>query len=62
MPLLEILDTLRDARKVPDPNVERVIWEMTKRLTALTPAELKKLQQFALDYYNSATRPCWECC
>jgi len=38
VPLLEILDTLRDARKVPDANVERVIWEMTKRLTALTPA------------------------
>ena len=56
VPLLEILDILRDARKVPDANVERVIWEMTKRLTELTPAELKKLQRFALDYYNPATR------
>ncbi|MCY3837915.1 MAG: DUF6088 family protein [Gammaproteobacteria bacterium] len=56
VPLLEILDILRDARRMPDANVERVIQEMTKRLTELTPAELKKLQQFALDYYNPATR------
>ncbi|MDE0662186.1 MAG: DUF6088 family protein [Gammaproteobacteria bacterium] len=56
VPLLEILDILRDARRLPDANVERVIQEMTKRLTELTPAELKKLQQFALDYYNPATR------
>ncbi|MDE0420566.1 MAG: DUF6088 family protein [Gammaproteobacteria bacterium] len=56
VPLLEILDALRDARRMPDANVERVIQEMTKRLTDLTPAELKKLQKFALDYYNPATR------
>ena len=56
MPLLEILDVLRDARKVPDANVERVIQEMTKRLSEFTPAELKKLQRFALDYYNPGTR------
>ena len=56
VPLLEILDILRNARKVPDANVERVIQEMTKRLTELTPAELRKLQQFALAYYNPATR------
>lgn len=56
VPLLEILDILRDARKVPDANVERVIRAVTKRLTELTPAELKKLQRFALDYYNPATR------
>ena len=56
VPLLEILDILRDARKVPDANVERVIQEMMKRLTELTPAKVKKLQRFALDYYNPATR------
>ena len=56
VPLLEILDILRDARKVPDASVERVIWEMTKRLTELKPTELKKLQRFALGYYNPATR------
>ena len=56
VPLLEILDILRDSRKVPDANVERVIRQMTKRLMELTPAEFKKLQRFALDYYNPATR------
>lgn len=56
VPLLEILDILRDARKVPGANVERVIQEMAKRLTELKPAELKKLQRFALDYYNPGTR------
>ncbi|MDE0191683.1 MAG: DUF6088 family protein [Gammaproteobacteria bacterium] len=54
--LLEILDILCDVRKVPDANVDRVIQETTKRLTELTPAELKKLQRFALDYYTPATR------
>ena len=39
VPLLEILDVLRDARKVPDANVADVIGAMTKRLTELTPAE-----------------------
>ena len=56
VPLLEILDILRDSRKVPDANVERVIRQMTKRLMELTPAEFKKLQRLALDYYNPATR------
>ena len=56
VPLLEILDILRDVRRVPDANVERVVRQMTKRLTELTPAEMKKLQRFALDYYNPGTR------
>ena len=56
VPLLEILDILRDTRKVPDARVGRVIQTMAKRLTELTPAELKKLQRLALDYYNAGTR------
>ena len=56
VPLLEILDILRDARKVPDADVGRVIQTMTRRLTELTPAKRKKLQRLALDYYNSGTR------
>ena len=56
VPLLEILDVLRDARKVPDANVERVTREMTKRLPELTPVALNKLQRIALDYYNPGTR------
>ena len=56
VPLLEILDILRDARKVAGANVERVIQETTKRLKELKPAEVRKLQRFALDYYNPGTR------
>ena len=56
VPLLEILDILRDARKVPDANVGRVIQTMAKRLMDLTPAERNKLQRLALNYYNSGTR------
>ena len=56
VPLLEILDILRDARKVPDADVGRVIQTMTRRLTELTPAKRKRLQRLALDYYNSGTR------
>lgn len=56
VPLLEILDVLRNAREVPDTSVERVIEETTRRLRQLKPAELKKLQRFALDYYSPRTR------
>ena len=56
VPLLEILDILRDARKVPDANVGRVIKAMTKRLRELEPVELNKLQRLALNYYNPGTR------
>ena len=56
VPLLEILDILRDARRVPDANVADVIGAMTKRLAELTPAEGKELQRLALDYHNPGTR------
>ncbi|MDE0691250.1 MAG: hypothetical protein OXI55_03270 [Gammaproteobacteria bacterium] len=56
VPLLEILDVLRDARKVPDANVERVIEAMRRRLADLAPTELKRLQRLALDYYSPSTR------
>ena len=55
-PLLEILDILRDARKVADTNVGRVLQAMTRPLTELTPAERRRLQRLALDYYNAGTR------
>ena len=55
MPLLEILDVLRDARKVPDANVGRVIPAMMQRLTELTPAEHEELQRLALNYYSPGT-------
>ena len=55
VPLLEILDVLRDARKVPDANVGRVIQAMMQRLTELTPAEQEELQGLALNYYSPGT-------
>ena len=56
VPLLEILDVLRDARRVPDANVERVIEAMRRRLADFAPTELKRLQRLALDYYSPSTR------
>ena len=56
VPLLEMLDVLRDAKNVPDAGVGRVIEEMAKRLMDLTPGERKKLQRLALDYYNAGAR------
>ena len=55
VPLLEILDVLRDARKVPDADVGRVLRAMTRRLTEFTPAERKRLQRLAIDYYSPST-------
>ena len=56
VPLLEILDVLRDAGKIPDADPERVLETMTRRLTALAPADVRKLQRLALDYYNPGTK------
>ena len=56
VPLLEILDILRDARKVQDANIEHVVRAITKRLTQLTPAQCKRVQRLALDYYRAGTR------
>ena len=56
VPLLEVLDVLRDARKVPDASVGRVLEAMAKRLTQFTPAERRRLQRLALDYYSSGAR------
>ena len=54
--LLEILDILRDAKKVPDADVGSVMRALAKRSMELTPTERKKLQRLALNYYNSGTR------
>lgn len=56
VPLLELLDILRDARKVPDADVERVVQAMAQRLMDLSSTDLKRLQRLALNYYNSGTR------
>ena len=54
--LPELLDVLRDAKKVPDANIGRVMQVLAKRLVDLRPTERKKLQRLALDYYNASTR------
>ena len=56
VPLLEILDVFRDAKKVPDAGVDNVLNELAKRLKELAPAKLRKLQQLALNYYNAGAR------
>ena len=56
VPLLEILDILRDVKKVPNASVDRVVRAMAERLTHLTPVAMKKLQRLALDYYSPVTR------
>ena len=56
VPLLEILDTLRGAKNVPDAGVDRVLGVMKGRLTGLTPAGREELQRLAVDYYNAGTR------
>ena len=56
VPLLETLDVLRDARKLPGTDLQRVIQAIAKRLTEFTSAERKKLQRMALDYYRPGTR------
>lgn len=56
VPLLEVPDVPRDARKVPDASVGRVLLAMTKRLTEFTSAERSRLRRSAPDYYNPGTR------
>ena len=56
VPLLETLDALRDARKVPDAGVGRVLKVLGKVLLDYTPARRKELQRLAVDYYNPCAR------
>ena len=56
VPLLEILDALRDARKVPDASVGRVLKMLGKRLLGCPSAKRKQLQRLAVNYYNACTR------
>lgn len=56
VPLLELLDVLRDAKSVPDAKVSTVVDDIARRVVVLSPAEVKRLQKLALDYYNASTR------
>ena len=57
VPLLETLDALRDARKMPDAGVGCILKVLGKHLMGFTPAKRKDdLQRLAVDYYNAGTR------
>lgn len=56
VPLLELLDVLRDAKKVPDTSIDTVINSATEQLGAMNEATVAKLQRLAVQYYNAATR------
>jgi len=56
VPLLELLDVLRDAKKVPDAKVDSVVNAIASRFGDLAPSELRKLQKLAVEYYNASTR------
>ena len=56
VPLLEILDVLRDLKQLADADIGRVLKTQAKRLMDRAPAERKKLQRLAVDYYNAGTR------
>ena len=56
VPLLETLDALRDARKVPDARVGRVLEVLGKGFSGYSPVRRKELQRLAVDYYNACTR------
>ena len=56
IPLLELLDALRNARKIPDAGVGSVLKTLGRLLLGLTPAKRKELQRLAVDYYNAGTR------
>ena len=56
VPLLEILDVLRNAKKVQDVDVGKVLKVLAQRLAKLTPNELRKIQRLALEYYSASTR------
>ena len=56
VPLLEILDVLRDLKQLADAGIGRVLKTLSRSLMDLAPAERKYLQRLALDYYNAGTR------
>ena len=56
IPLLEILDALRDVKNIQDADVDNILEALASRIEALTPVEQRKLQRLALDFYNAGTR------
>ncbi len=56
VPLLELLDALRDAKKVPDATIDNVVTAIADRIVAMASSDIKKLQKLAVNYYSASTR------
>ena len=56
VPLLQYLDVLRDVKNVPDADPDSVLKAIAERFSALSDADVNRLQRLALDYYNAGTR------
>lgn len=48
--LFQYLDVLRDARNIPDADINQTLWIMRDRIAALSDAERKRLVKLAADY------------
>lgn len=55
IPLLQLLDAMRDIKKIPDTSPEKAIPVLLDRMKKLTDEELKQMAKLALDY-NPATK------
>jgi len=56
VPLLEFLDALRNAKKVPGASLESVMKNLAERLPKFSAKQQRRLQKLALKYYNAGTR------
>lgn len=56
IPLLQLLDVIRDIKDIPDTSVKNAIPVLVGHMKKLTIEDLKKMSKLALDSYNPATR------
>ena len=61
VPLLETLDALRDARKMPDAGAGRVLKVLGKVLLGYTPARRKSYSDWLWTITTHARGRCWAC-
>lgn len=61
IPLLELLDALKDLRKIPDATPSEVLSKLRSRLSELPAAEIDQLQTLAIHYYPAAARAVLGC-
>ena len=55
IPLLQLLDVIKDIKKIPDSDPTEVLIEIIKKINETSSLKLKRLVQLALNY-NSSTR------